>query len=57
MMLVHHNDAERDWAYGAESKIGTFSDALMNEAKKNDWIVLSMKDDWKTIFPSAGSKQ
>jgi hypothetical protein len=57
MMLVHHNDAECDWAYGAESKIGTFSDALMNEAKKNDWIVLSMKDDWKTIFPSAGSKQ
>jgi hypothetical protein len=42
---------------GAESKIGTFSDALMNEAKKNDWIVVSMKDDWKTIFPSTGSKQ
>jgi phosphoglycolate phosphatase-like HAD superfamily hydrolase len=53
MMLVHHDDAEREWAYGADSKIGTFSDALMAEAKKNGWIVLSMKNDWKTIFPPA----
>ena len=49
MMLVHHDDAVREFAYGAESKIGTFSDALMAEAKKNDWTVISMKDDWKTI--------
>ena len=34
MMLVHHDDAAREFAYGAESKIGTFSDALMAEAKK-----------------------
>jgi phosphoglycolate phosphatase-like HAD superfamily hydrolase len=53
MMLVHHDDAKREYAYGAESKIGTFSDALMAEAKKKGWIVISMKDDWKTIFPSA----
>jgi phosphoglycolate phosphatase-like HAD superfamily hydrolase len=51
--LVHHTDAEREWAYGAESKIGRFSDALMAEAKKNGWTVVSMKDDWKTIFPPA----
>ncbi len=50
MMLVHHDDAVREFAYGAESKIGTFSDALMAEAKKNDWTVISMKDDCKTIF-------
>lgn len=50
MMLVHHDDAEREYAYGAESKIGTFSDALMTEAKKRGWIVISMKDDWKQIF-------
>jgi phosphoserine phosphatase len=50
MMLVHHDDAVREFAYGAESKIGTFSDALMAEAKKNGWPVISMKDDWKTIF-------
>jgi haloacid dehalogenase-like hydrolase len=52
MMLVHHDDAVREFAYGAESKIGTFSDALMAEAKKDGWTVISMKDDWKTIFPS-----
>jgi phosphoglycolate phosphatase-like HAD superfamily hydrolase len=51
MMLVHHDDAAREWAYGAESKIGTFSDALMAEAKKDGWTVISMKDDWKTIYP------
>lgn len=52
MMLVHHDDAKREYAYGADSKIGTFSDALMAEAKKKGWIVISMKDDWKTIFPT-----
>ena len=51
MMLVHHDDAVREFAYGAESKIGTFSDALMAEANKNDWTVISMKNDWKRIFP------
>jgi hypothetical protein len=50
MMLVHHDDAEREWAYGAKSTIGTFSDALMAEAKKNSWTVISMKADWNRIF-------
>ena len=50
MMLVHHDDAVREWAYGAESKIGTFSDALMAEAKAKKWTVISMKNDWKKIF-------
>src|SRR5262249_2171296 len=49
-MLVHHDDAEREWAYDADSKIGTFSDALMAEAKKSNWNVISMKNDWKRIF-------
>jgi hypothetical protein len=52
MMLVHHDDAKREWAYGPKSKIGTFSDSLMAEANKNGWTVISMKDDWKTIFSS-----
>jgi len=51
MMLVHHDDAEREWAYGPDSKIGTFSNALMEEAKSNDWKVISMKEDWKAIYP------
>jgi phosphoserine phosphatase len=50
MVLVHHDDAKREWAYGPESKIGTFSDALMTEAKKKGWSVISMKSDWTRIF-------
>jgi phosphoglycolate phosphatase-like HAD superfamily hydrolase len=50
MMLVHHDDAEREFAYGPESKIGTFSDALMAEARKNGWTIISMKNDWKKVF-------
>jgi hypothetical protein len=52
MMLVHHDDAVREFKYGAESKIGTFSDALMAEANAKNWNVISMKDDWKQIFPA-----
>jgi hypothetical protein len=51
MMLVHHDDAEREFAYGPKSKIGTFSDALAAEAKKSGWTVISMKNDRKRIFP------
>jgi phosphoglycolate phosphatase-like HAD superfamily hydrolase len=51
MMLVHHDDAAREFEYGAKSPIGTFSDSLMAEAKEKNWTVVSMKDDWKTIFP------
>jgi phosphoglycolate phosphatase-like HAD superfamily hydrolase len=50
MMLVHHDDATREWAYGPKSPIGTFSDGLMAEAKKNGWTVISMKKDWNKIF-------
>lgn len=49
-LLVHHDDATREYAYGPDSKIGTFSDSLMQEAKQKDWIVISMKNDWKVIF-------
>jgi phosphoserine phosphatase len=50
MMLVHHDDAVREFVYGPASKIGTFSDALMAEAKQRGWTVISMKNDWKRIF-------
>lgn len=50
MMLVYHDDAAREYAYGANSKVGTFSDALMSEAHKRGWLVISMKNDWKQIF-------
>jgi phosphoglycolate phosphatase-like HAD superfamily hydrolase len=55
MMLVLHDDAEREYAYGParglpDSKFGTFTAALDDEAKKNGWTVISMKNDWKRVF-------
>ncbi len=55
MMLVFHDDAEREYAYGPanglpDTKFGTFPSSLMEEAKQKGWVVISMKDDWKTIF-------
>jgi phosphoglycolate phosphatase-like HAD superfamily hydrolase len=55
-MLVLHDDAEREYAYGPaqglpDSKVGTFTSALYDEAKKDGWSVVSMKKDWKRIFP------
>jgi hypothetical protein len=52
-MLVHHDDAAREYAYGATSHIGTFSDSLMAEANAKGWTVVSMKDDWKRVFAFA----
>ncbi|HTF62292.1 MAG TPA: HAD family hydrolase [Edaphobacter sp.] len=55
-MLVLHDDAKREYAYGPalnlpDTHVGTFSEALLTEATKNAWIVISMKNDWKRIFP------
>ena len=55
-MLVLHDDAKREYAYGPAqglpaSKVGTFTQALYDEAKKQGWTVISMKNDWKVIFP------
>jgi phosphoglycolate phosphatase-like HAD superfamily hydrolase len=52
MALVHHDDAEREWAYDRKSHIGTL-DRAWDEANAKGWTVVSMKDDWKTIFPPA----
>jgi len=56
MMLVLHDDAQREYAYGParglpDSKFGTFPRALDGEAKRNGWTVISMKNDWNRIFP------
>lgn len=51
MMLIHHDDAVREYAYDTNAKIGTFSEALMLKAKQQGWTVVSMKNDWKRIFP------
>jgi len=50
MLLVHHTDAEREWAYDRQSPIGRLDQAL-NEAQRRGWTVVDMKKDWKKIFP------
>ena len=50
MMLVHHDDAEREFAYDRDSKIGGL-DAALDEAKERGWTVVSMRDDWARVFP------
>jgi phosphoserine phosphatase len=55
MGLVHHDDAEREWAYDRTSHIGKLDKAL-DEAVAKNWTVVSMKDDWKTIFPPTGER-
>jgi len=56
MLLVLHDDDAREYAYGPaqglpDSKVGTFTQALYDEAKQNGWMVISMKYDWKDVFP------
>ena len=55
MMLVLHDDAQREYAYGPAqglpgTNVGTFTQALYDEAKSRGWFVISMKNDWKRIF-------
>jgi len=55
MMLVFHDDADREYAYGPANGLpsthfGGFPQKLMDEANKQGWIVISMKNDWRRIF-------
>lgn len=54
-MLVLHDDAKREYAYGPAqglpaTKVGTFTQGLYDQAQKDGWTVISMKNDWKKIF-------
>ena len=54
-MLVLHDDAKREYAYGPaqklpDTKVGTFTQALYDQARKQGWTVISMQNDWKRIF-------
>ena len=54
-MLVLHDDATREYAYGPaqglpDTNVGTFAQALYDKAQKDGWTVISMKNDWKQIF-------
>ena len=55
-MLLLHDDHMREYAYGPaqglhDSKVGTFTQALYDEAKQKGWVVISMKNDWNEVFP------
>ena len=50
MLLVHHTDDKREWAYDRKSKIGHLDKAL-DEAQKRGWTVVDMKKEWKVIYP------
>jgi hypothetical protein len=58
-MLVLHDDARREYAYGPalglpDSKVGSFTQGLYDEARRQGWTVISMKNDWKRIFAFEG---
>lgn len=50
-MLVHHDDAEREFAYDRKSHVGRLNKGL-DEGPKRGWLIVSMKKDWKTVYPS-----
>jgi hypothetical protein len=55
-MLLLHDDATREYAYGPaqglpDTKVGTFTQALYDEATQKGWTVISMKNDWNEVFP------
>jgi hypothetical protein len=57
MLLVLHDDAAREYAYGLarglpDVKLGAFPPALDEHARRDGWTAVSMKDDWKTVFPA-----
>ena len=59
-LLVLHDDAAREYAYGPalglpDVKLGAFTQAVYDEAQKEGWTVVSMKDDWKQVFPGGQS--
>lgn len=49
-MLVHHDDATREWAYDRDSHIGRLVRGL-DEGSQRGWLIVSMKDDWNRIYP------
>ena len=58
-MILLHDDGEREYAYGPaqglpDTRVGTFTQGLYDEATKDGWIVVSMKNDWKRIFAFEG---
>jgi hypothetical protein len=54
-LILLHDDGQREYAYGPalvlpDTKVGTFRQALYDQAKNHGWTVISMKNDWNRIF-------
>ena len=49
-LLVHHTDAEREWAYDRESHVGRL-DRGLDEGPARGWVIVDMAKDWKVVFP------
>jgi hypothetical protein len=49
-LIVHHTDAQREWAYDRQSAMGRLDKAL-DEAAEKKWLVVDMKRDWKVVYP------
>lgn len=49
MLYIHHTDSIREWAYDRHSSVGRFDKGL-DEANDKNWSIVSMRDDWKTIY-------
>jgi hypothetical protein len=54
VMLLHHDDAEREFAYDKEYRLSPLDEA-MQEAREQGWTVVSMKQDWRVVFPAPGA--
>jgi phosphoserine phosphatase len=54
-LIVHHDDADREFAYDRKSPIGRLERGL-DESSKRGWIVVSMKDDWRQVYSTSGSR-
>jgi len=53
-LIVHHTDAEREWAYDRTSHVGQLARAL-DEAPKRGWVLVDMRRDWKIIYPPSAA--
>jgi len=55
-VLLHHDDAEREYAYDRKSPFGKL-DRGLDEAGKRGWTVINMKEDWKVVYPFQNPEQ
>ena len=56
MLLIHHTDAQREWAYDRQATIGHLDKAL-DEAKRRGWVVVDMEKHWREIYPFEMKKE